>query len=125
MLQAFHILTVLMVAIGMGLSLAHALEFPGKRRLGEGAYREVQRIYYPGGMARAARPLGMVARRARRPLVPCAGGDGCVADRGLTVRLLDQAGTQPGGHVDSVAHPVGTAPAVGEEAFHLVALEGA
>ena len=48
MLQAFHILTVLMVAIGMGLSLAHALEFPGKRRLGESAYREVQRIHYPG-----------------------------------------------------------------------------
>ena len=48
MLEAFHILTVLLVAVGMGLALAHALEFPGKRRLGESAYREVQRIYYPG-----------------------------------------------------------------------------
>jgi hypothetical protein len=48
MLQAYHVLTVLMVAVGMGLALAHALEFPGKRRLDEGAYREVQRIYYPG-----------------------------------------------------------------------------
>jgi hypothetical protein len=37
-----------LVAVTMGLSLAHALEFPGKRRLDESNYRAVQGIYYPG-----------------------------------------------------------------------------
>ncbi len=32
----------------MALSLAHVLEFPGKRRLGRDTYFEVQTIYYPG-----------------------------------------------------------------------------
>jgi hypothetical protein len=32
----------------MGLSLAHALEFPGKKRLDEKQYKAVQTIYYPG-----------------------------------------------------------------------------
>jgi hypothetical protein len=32
----------------MGLSVAHALEFPGKLRLDEPTYRAVQAIYYPG-----------------------------------------------------------------------------
>lgn len=43
--QAF---TLLLASIGMALSLAHALEFPGKRRLGREAYFAVQTIYYPG-----------------------------------------------------------------------------
>jgi hypothetical protein len=48
MLKAFHILTLLLVAVAMALSLAHALEFPGKLRLGKDAYLAVQQIYYPG-----------------------------------------------------------------------------
>jgi hypothetical protein len=43
-----EVVTVTLVAIAMALSLAHALEFPGKLRLPEGAYRAVQTIYYPG-----------------------------------------------------------------------------
>lgn len=43
-----QILTTLLVAIAMGLSLAHALEFPGKRRLAKEAYYATQPIYYPG-----------------------------------------------------------------------------
>ena len=39
---------LLLVAVTMGLSLAHALEFPGKVRLDEPTYRAVQAIYYPG-----------------------------------------------------------------------------
>lgn len=39
-------LTIL--SIGMALSLAHVLEFPGKRRLGREAYFAVQTIDYPG-----------------------------------------------------------------------------
>ena len=48
MLTALSILALLLVAVTMGLSLAHALEFPGKLRLDEPTYRAVQAIYYPG-----------------------------------------------------------------------------
>ncbi|UXN61815.1 DUF1772 domain-containing protein [Phyllobacterium zundukense] len=43
-----HILSLLLVAVAMGLSLAHALEFPGKKRLDKDTYSIVQPIYYPG-----------------------------------------------------------------------------
>ncbi|HYH71435.1 MAG TPA: DUF1772 domain-containing protein [Methyloceanibacter sp.] len=48
MLTALSILALLLVAVTMGLSLAHALEFPGKLRLDEPTYQAVQAIYYPG-----------------------------------------------------------------------------
>lgn len=48
MLQTISTIALLLVAITMGLSLAHALEFPGKLRLDEANYRVVQAIYYPG-----------------------------------------------------------------------------
>ena len=48
MFGAFQIFTVMMVALSAALSLAHALELPGKMRLDEPTYRAVQRIYYPG-----------------------------------------------------------------------------
>jgi hypothetical protein len=47
-MQVLQVLTVLFVAIAMGLALAHAAELPGKRRLDEATYRAVQSIYYPG-----------------------------------------------------------------------------
>jgi hypothetical protein len=47
-LTALSVLALLLVAVTMGLSLAHALEFPGKLRLDEPTYRAVQAIYYPG-----------------------------------------------------------------------------
>ncbi|WP_292405744.1 DUF1772 domain-containing protein [Mesorhizobium sp.] len=47
-MRAFMIVTLLLVAITMALSLAHALELPGKLRLKEAAYKSVQTIYYPG-----------------------------------------------------------------------------
>jgi Domain of unknown function (DUF1772) len=43
-----QVLTVLLVAVVMGLTLAHALEFPGKIRLGREEYLVTQAIYYPG-----------------------------------------------------------------------------
>ena len=43
-----QVLCVVLVAVGMGLSLAHALEFPGKLRLPKDEYMIVQSIYYPG-----------------------------------------------------------------------------
>ena|SRR5689334_6587747 len=48
MLPALSVLAVVLLAVTMGLSLAHALEFPGKLRLDEPTYRAVQAIYYPG-----------------------------------------------------------------------------
>lgn len=48
MVKTFHVLTLLLVAIAMALSLAHALEFPGKLRLSRESYIQVQSIYYPG-----------------------------------------------------------------------------
>ncbi len=48
MLVTLEVLSILLVAIAMGLALAHALEFPGKLRLNERTYSAVQTIYYPG-----------------------------------------------------------------------------
>jgi hypothetical protein len=48
MIAPLSITTLFLVAATMGLSLAHALEFPGKLRLDEESYRAVQAIYYPG-----------------------------------------------------------------------------
>ncbi len=47
-MRALTILSLLLVAVTMGLSLAHALEWPGKLRLNEAAYKTTQAIYYPG-----------------------------------------------------------------------------
>lgn len=43
-----QVATVFLVAVAMALSLAHALEYPGKMRLGKEAYFAAQSIYYPG-----------------------------------------------------------------------------
>jgi hypothetical protein len=48
MIPVFSVLGLFLVAVTMGLALAHALEFPGKLRLDEQTYRAVQAIYYPG-----------------------------------------------------------------------------
>lgn len=45
---ALRLITVLLVGVAWALSLAHALEMPGKLRLDEATYRAVQGIYYPG-----------------------------------------------------------------------------
>lgn len=48
MITSLSVAALFLVAVTMGLSLAHALEFPGKLRLDESTYRAVQAIYYPG-----------------------------------------------------------------------------
>lgn len=48
MVKTFHVFTLLLVSIAMALSLAHALELPGKLRLPRETYIAVQSIYYPG-----------------------------------------------------------------------------
>ena len=48
MFQTLQTVTIILASIGMALSLAHALEYPGKRRLDRDTYLKVQAIYYPG-----------------------------------------------------------------------------
>ena len=48
MFLTLQVLSVFLVSIAMALALAHALELPGKMRLGKEAYLIVQPIYYPG-----------------------------------------------------------------------------
>ena len=47
MLISLRVFTVLLVAVTMGLALAHALELPGKLRLDERTYLSVQAIFIP------------------------------------------------------------------------------
>jgi hypothetical protein len=62
MFLILQVVTVFLVAIALSLSLAHALELPGKMRLDRDTYLAVQGIYYPGftygGLGEG---LGMVA----------------------------------------------------------------
>ena len=48
MFHGLQIVTVLIVAVVLAMSLAHVLEYPGKLRLDRDAYFAVQTIYYPG-----------------------------------------------------------------------------
>jgi hypothetical protein len=43
-----QVITVFLVAVAMALTLAHALEHPGKMRLSREYYLATQTIYYPG-----------------------------------------------------------------------------
>jgi len=71
MFQTLQILTILFAAIGMALSLAHALEFPGKRRLDRDAYLKVQAIYYPGfTIGGIFEPVALIASFALLLLMP-------------------------------------------------------
>jgi hypothetical protein len=48
MFLILQIVSVFLVSVAMSLSLAHALELPGKLRLDKETYCAVQTIYYPG-----------------------------------------------------------------------------
>ena len=48
MLTSLQIVTLILVTVALVLSLAHALELPGKLRLDKQTYYAVQTIYYPG-----------------------------------------------------------------------------
>jgi hypothetical protein len=62
MLQTLQILSVMFAAFTMAQMLAHALEFPGKRRLDRDTYLKVQAIYYPGfTIGGAFEPLSVIA----------------------------------------------------------------
>jgi hypothetical protein len=62
MYLALQIATVVLVSVAMALSLAHALELPGKLRLDEKTYTAMQTIYYPGfTIAGMSEPAGIIA----------------------------------------------------------------
>jgi len=48
MVPVLQVITLVLVAVGVSLTLAHALELPGKLRLRKEEYVAVQSIYYPG-----------------------------------------------------------------------------
>ncbi len=61
MFLALQVTTIVLAAVNLTLSLAHALEFPGKQRLARETYFAVQTIYYPGFTVGAAcKPLALL-----------------------------------------------------------------
>ncbi|WEX11700.1 DUF1772 domain-containing protein [Chelativorans sp. AA-79] len=61
MLPALQVLAIIFAAAAMALSLAHALELPGKMRLSKEEYLAVQPIYYPGfTIGGLAEPIGIL-----------------------------------------------------------------
>src|SRR5262249_59232835 len=48
MRETIQILAAVFVGLSAAMGLAHVLELPGKLRLNEAQYRQVQPIYYPG-----------------------------------------------------------------------------
>jgi len=61
MLQTVQVITIMVVSIALTLSLAHALELPGKLRLPKEHYLAIQQIYYPGfSYGGFAEPIGIV-----------------------------------------------------------------
>ena len=65
MLLTLEVLTAVLAAIAMVPAVAHALELPGKLRLGKHEYLAVQAIYYPGfTMAGIAEPVAILAALA-------------------------------------------------------------
>lgn len=61
MLQVFQIVTALVLSVAMTMSLAHALEYPGKMSLSKEEYFAVQKIYYPGfTYAGATEPVAII-----------------------------------------------------------------
>jgi|SRR6185437_4665780 len=62
MFHSLQVASLLLVSVAMALSLAHALELPGKLRLGKDAYLAIQSIYYPGfTIGGASEPLSILA----------------------------------------------------------------
>jgi hypothetical protein len=57
-----HLLAIVLVSLAAALSIAHALEMPGKMRLDQETYLKVQHIYYPGfTFGGISEPLGAAA----------------------------------------------------------------
>lgn len=76
MLRLLQIVAVILAALALVPSLAHALELPGKMRLAKEAYFAAQTIYYPGfTVAGMGEPLGVIATFSLLVLTPQASAD--------------------------------------------------
>jgi hypothetical protein len=73
MFRILQVSSVILVAVAMALALAHALELPGKMRLGKETYLAVQQIYYPGfTIGGLGEGVGMIALLALLAFTPYA-----------------------------------------------------
>ena len=71
MIIGLQIAALLLLTVAMSLSLAHALEYPGKLRLDREHYVAVQTIYYPGfTYAGFAEPLAVIVLVVLLPTIP-------------------------------------------------------
>src|SRR5205823_4785915 len=71
MIAALQFLCAVASAVAMSLALAHALELPGKLRLGREQYLAVQAIYYPGfTIGGVAEPLTIITLGAWLLMLP-------------------------------------------------------
>ena len=71
MIEILKIAALILTALCMGLTLAHALEYPGKMRLTRQSYLTVQTIYYPGfTYAGAAEPAAILVLAILALLTP-------------------------------------------------------
>jgi hypothetical protein len=60
-LVALQVVALVLVALVLSSTLAHAMELPGKMRLAKEAYLATQQIYYPGfTIAGGAEPAGLL-----------------------------------------------------------------
>lgn len=74
MYALLQVASIVVVAVALALSLAHALELPGKKRLGKEHYLAVQAIYYPGfTIGGAAEPVGLILVLLLLVLTPVGG----------------------------------------------------
>ena len=68
-----EVAALLLAAVTLSLTLAHALELPGKMKLARDEYLAVQRIYYPGfTIGGVCEPLTVVALAALLLATPAA-----------------------------------------------------
>jgi hypothetical protein len=83
---ALEIIALMVVALVVTTSLAHALEMPGKLRLPKETYLGMQMIYYPGfTFAGAAEPLAIVVALV---LAFVSGGDPLVIIATIALALV-------------------------------------
>jgi hypothetical protein len=74
MFRTLQVVSMVLVAVAMAQALAHALELPGKLRLGKDTYLAVQQIYYPGfSIGGAAEPVAIIALVVLLAMTPYGG----------------------------------------------------
>src|SRR5499426_3729463 len=91
MFDILQVVTVLLVAVAMALTLAHALDLPGKMRLTKDVYYAMQHIYYPGfTIGGFAEPASLILTIILLFFTPLGSADFCLT----LVALLGLIGMQ-------------------------------